>query len=140
MAIHRMPDGSRLVQPRVLAQSTIIRRTVIQLESAGLVAKEQSIAATEAEDTVDEGLLQTRERYIQFWKEFLQQLRFDDKSQPISKPAKSTNQSFFMPSGSVWVSAYLAQSDQRIGVYLTFSKGPIGDRLYKALEEDKDAI
>jgi len=140
MAIHRMPDGSRLVQPRVLAQSTIIRRTIVQLEGAGLVAKEQSTAEIEAEDGIGEDLIQTREQYTQFWSEFLEKLELDDKGQPISKPGKSTNQFFKMPSPAAWISAYLAQSGPRIGVYLTFAKGSDGDRLYKMLEEDKDAV
>jgi hypothetical protein len=77
---------------------------------------------------------------MQFWKEFLEKLDLDDKGQPSSKPAKSTNQYFWMPSPSAWIAAYLAQSALRIGVYLTFSKGPLGDRMYRTLEEDKDAI
>lgn len=45
------------------------------------------------------------------------------------------------PKGSeAWVSAYLALSNGRAGVYLTFSKGPIGDRLYAALRDDKEEI
>jgi hypothetical protein len=38
------------------------------------------------------------------------------------------------------VSAYLAPSVKRAGVYLTFSKGPIGDRLYAALRDDRAEI
>ncbi len=32
------------------------------------------------------------------------------------------------------------QSGQRAGVYLTFTKGPIGNRLYAALLEDRENI
>ena len=46
-----------------------------------------------------------------------------------------------MPKGSTaWVSAYVAPSVKRAGVYLTFTKGPIGDRMYAALRDDKDEI
>ena len=38
------------------------------------------------------------------------------------------------------MSAYVAPSVNRAGVYLTFTKGPIGDRLYAALRDDKDEI
>ena len=41
MAIFQMPDGGQLVQPRVLAQSTIVRRIVVDL-------RHESIEATEA--------------------------------------------------------------------------------------------
>jgi hypothetical protein len=142
MAISRMPDGGRLVQPRILAQSTIIRRVVFQLDKAGVSLNEvsETIAETEAEAEVSPELTQVRERFVQFWTEFLQKLNLDDKSQPISKPSRSTNQYFTMPSPAAWVSAYLQQSGGKIGVYLTFMKGPIGDRLYKILEADKDSV
>ena len=46
-----------------------------------------------------------------------------------------------MPSGSnAWISAYLAQTRSRVGVYLTFSKGPIGDRIFERLKEDSNSI
>lgn len=46
----------------------------------------------------------------------------------------------FAANSKVWVSAYLAQSSGRCGVYLTFERGPIGDRLYAALWNDEEAI
>jgi hypothetical protein len=68
-------------------------------------------------------------------------LWLDDKSQPVGPPAKKNNQYFMMPTGSeAWVSAYVSPSVNRAGVYLTFSKGPIGDRLYAALKDDKEEI
>lgn len=141
MAIYRLPEGGHLVQPRVLTQSTIVRRIVVQLEGTGLAAQDETESELMPEADIDENLVQTRGKFTQFWTEFLAKLELDDKSQPISKPGKSTNQFFYMPSGSnAWVSAYLAQSGPRVGVYLTFSKGPIGDRLYEALLEDRDDI
>lgn len=140
MAIYRLPEGGHLVQPRVLAQSTIVRRIVVQLEGAGLVALEQSGVVGPTEPGVDEDLEQNRERFTRFWTEFLAKLELDDKSQPVAKPSRSTNQYFSMPTSAAWVSAYLAQASQRAGVYLTFNRGPIGDRLYAALKEDDKNI
>lgn len=140
MAIYRLPEGGHLVQPRVLAQSTIVRRIVVQLEGAGLVALEESEAEGPEESGVGEDLAQSREKFTRFWTEFLAKLELDDKSQPVSKPSRSTNQYFSMPTGAAWVSAYVAQASQRAGVYLTFNRGPIGDRLYAALKEDDKSI
>jgi hypothetical protein len=39
MAIYRMPDGGQLVQPRVLAQSTIVRRVVVEVRDGHLAVK-----------------------------------------------------------------------------------------------------
>ena len=140
MAIHRMPDAAHLVQPRILAQSTIIRRTVIQLEGSGMTAKEQTISESEYEEPASQqDLIRVRDKFRAFWTEFLEKLALDDRSQPIPKPAQSTNQNFSMP-GAAWVGAYLAQSVSQVGVYLAFPKGPVGDRLHEGLRSDKEAI
>jgi len=143
MAIFRMPDGGHLVQPRVLAQSTIVRRVVVELREGQLSVHEEDMAEVEArgEEQVSEEVLLSRERYRKFWDEFLKRLKLDNREQPINPPNIMTNQFFNMPKGSdAWVSAYLMQSGQRAGVYLTFAKGPTGNRLYAALSEDKEAI
>lgn len=144
MAIYRMPSGSQLVQPRVLAQSAIFKRYVVRLEGEGISVSED--AAIEADEHVGaDPSLEERARmaakFNAFWNAYINRLTLDDKSQPI-KPAYSyTNQYFNMPKGSnVSVSAYVAQSTNKVGVYLTFGTGAIGDRVYAALYADKDAI
>jgi hypothetical protein len=67
----------------------------------------------------------------------------DDESLMPIEPAKSTNQFFPMPPGGgmAWVSAYIAQSAGRGGVYLRFAKAY--DRvteISEILESDRDAI
>jgi len=139
MAIYRLPDGGLLVQPRMLAQSTIVRRTVIDL-AENLAAQERAESEGDAEE-VSEALRANRAQFTAFWERFLKELTLDDKSQPPSAPNKSANQFFAMPSGSsAWVSAYVAQSLQRVGVYLTFTKGPLADRLYSRLKDDREEI
>lgn len=143
MAVFQMPDGGQLVQPRVLAQSTIVRRVVVELSDDRMSARDEDVAEAEAkaEEQVSEEVLRGRERFRKFWDEFLKQLKLDNKEQPSSAPAVNTNQYFMMPKGSnAWVSAYLMQSGHEAGVYLTFSKGPIGDRMYAALLDDRTAI
>jgi len=143
MAVFQMPDGGQLVQPRVLAQSTIVRRVVVELRDGQLSAHEEDMVEVEAEadEQVSEEVLRGRERFRTFWEGFLKQLKLDNREQPVSPPATNTNQYFVMPKGSnAWVSAYLFQSGQSAGVYLTFAKGPIGDRLYAALNADRESI
>jgi hypothetical protein len=63
--------------------------------------------------------------FEQFWRDFLDGLQLDDMTQPLpSRPAKSTNLYLQMPPGSsqAWVSAYLAQSSNEGGVFLTFAR------------------
>jgi hypothetical protein len=39
-----------------------------------------------------------------------------------------------------WISSVVAQGNGSAGVYLTFRHGPIPDRIYAALESDRQAI
>ena len=141
MAIFSMPDGSQLVQPRILAQSTILKRLVIELRSESMQLQDEAPGSDGVESGPAPDVIASRARYQRFWDGFLKKLSLDDQSQPIQPPAKGTNQYFDMPKGSnAWVSAYLLGSANRAGVYLTFYKGPIGDRFYEALLNEKDEI
>jgi hypothetical protein len=140
MAIFRMPDGGQLVQPRVLAQSTIIRRIVVDLRNESLAVIDDDVRSDEDPEVPPE-LIALREKFQRFWVGFLEKLQLDDHSQPLKPPAKGPNQHFPMPKGSeAWVSAFLHQSGNRAGVYLRVPKGPIGDRLYASLKDDKGEV
>ena len=99
MVIYRTPDDGPLVQPRVLAQSMIFRRTVVSLASETMIADEE----IEGDDNPRE--LSDRERFYEgFWTEFITDLRLDDVSQPLPKLTKKGNAFLAMPSGSnAWV-------------------------------------
>ncbi len=142
MAIFRMKDGTQLVQPRVLAQSTILKRIVVDIRNDAITASEDDTEDfLEQEQGVSPEVLATRAKFEQFWSEFLARLELDDKRQSVWKPARSQNQYFTMPKETdAWVSAYVAPSTNRAGVYLTFYKGPVGDRMYAALRDDEEEI
>ena len=138
VAAYRLPDGQRLLQPRVLAKTEILQRTVL-VGPNGPVTFEQ---AAQAEDASAPNTSQ-REWFMDFWREFLAVLKLDDKVLIPTEPAKSTNQYFPMPPGGgmAWISAYIAQSSKRGGVYLTFAKSyDRGSETYEMLESDRDAI
>ena len=106
MAIYQMPDGARLVQPRIVVQSSIVRRFVVTLAGDALTAVESELPA-EASDLVPPELQKDREKFQSFWRELLDGLKLDNQAQPISEAARNTNQFFRMPSESKsWVSAY----------------------------------
>lgn len=142
VAIYAMADGSKLVQPRVLAQSSIIKRIVVSVEGSRAVVTEDA-TDNESTDEVSEAVAETRRRFEPFWDEFLQifKPRLQDQSQVLPVRSRSQNLYFYMPKAShAWISAYVAQSTHRVGVYLTFERGAIGDRLYSALESDKALV
>jgi hypothetical protein len=143
LAIYGLPDGGRLVQPRILAQSDIVRRIVVDLREGGV--RDDEGAASEEEGDAggppDGSREELRRQFNAFWTAFLTELRLDNANQRISAPSRSPNQYFMMPKASgAWVSAYVAPSKSNAGVFLTFPRGPIGDRLYATLEADRSTV
>lgn len=135
VAMYDMPEGRRLVQPRILAQSVIVKRTVVSLESGGLQATD-----------VDEGGSGTELRgfeqfYWDFWKEFIDDLELNDPDQPLSirSPWKRHWVSLSMPSSGVHVTLYFSTKQGGVGVYLEVS-GNFGERVFERLLEDKEGI
>jgi hypothetical protein len=120
VAAYRLPDGSLLLQPRILAKTEIIERTVL-MGPSGPVAFQDVAMADEA--GADRNQSQ-RAWFAAFWGEYLSALRLDDPSLVPAEPARSTNQFIPMPpgGGKAWVSAYIAQSTGRGGVYLSFAR------------------
>jgi hypothetical protein len=138
VAIYRMPDGSRLIQPRILAKTETITRTML-IGPNGPVSFEQVALA---EDRVESSASQV-EWFATFWKDYLAKLRLPDPALMPRAPAKSTNQYFPMPpSGSqAWISAYIAQSSRTAGVYLTFARAfDEAQAIYEELLADRDEI
>ncbi len=140
MAIFRLPDGSHLVQPRVLAHSEVIRRVIVDVRGGQLIAPEE--APDEAADTVlRPDLDEQRDKFKKFWEEWLEKYPLDDKSQPIKKPTTWTNQFFDMPKDSRGrIAAVAADGSGSAGVYLNFPRQPISDLIYETLLADKAVL
>jgi hypothetical protein len=138
-AIYENPEGGLYVQPRVLAQTTKLIRTVVTQANGSLREVEADDSPTiDQEDRPD--LVESREKFQKFWSEWLPLLRLED-SQPMPDPARSTTQYFTMPKGSgAWISAYLAQSGQQAGVYLRFKRDAACEAIYDALLYDRATI
>ncbi len=138
VAAYEMPDDGILLQPRVLAKTEILQRTLL-IGPSGPVTFEQ---LAQAEDSASPNTAQ-RQWFFEFWKGFLDKLDLDDMAVMPAAPAKSANQFFPMPpSGSqAWISAYIAQSSKTAGVYLTFAKKyEGGPAVYELLEADREGI
>lgn len=138
LALYEAFDAGVLVQPRVLARTVELHRTIVELRP-GLSIVEGS---AESDEDVEGTQGEAAQFYQSFWSEFLAELRLDDASQPLAKPNKTTNIFFGMPPSATmaWVSAYFAPSKQRVGVYLTFARGAFGDESFRILMADKEAI
>lgn len=139
VAAYRLPNDDFLLQPRILAKTEVIQRTVL-IGSTGVVEFEEVATAddTASQKNSDAAWFQS------FWSDYLKVLRLDDPVQPLpTKPARSTNIFFSMPpSGNqAWISAYVAQSSEVGGVYLTFYKAfDKLDYYYEQLLSQKEDI
>lgn len=119
VAAYKLPNDDILLQPRILAKTEIIKRTVL-IALSGDVEVENISSNEDTEATNSDAAW-----FQEFWSDYLKVLRLDDPLQPLpAKPSKSTNMFFGMPPSmnSAWISAYIAQSKGVGGVYLTFGK------------------
>ena len=134
----RLPDGATLLQPRVLAKTELLQRTLL-IGPSGPVTLQEAAQSEDASNPIPS----SRAWFQAFWAEYLNKLRLDDQSLMPTEPARSTNQFIAMPPGgaSAWISAYVAQSSGKGGVYLTFAKAfEPGLDWYAQLEADAEAI
>jgi hypothetical protein len=139
VAAYRLPNGELLLQPRILAKTEMIQRTVL-IGSSGVVEFEQVASKEDSESQKNSDVFW----FQTFWAEYLKILRLDDTLQPLpSKPAKSRNIFFGMPlvGNAAWISAYVAPSSGSGGVYLTFYKSfDKLDVFYENLLSQRDEI
>ena len=135
VAMYDMPEGQRLIQPRILAQSIIVKRTVVSLESEGLVATDEDEEGGEAE------LSKSERFYRDFWKEFIDDIELTDPDQPLSIRSSWKRHwvSFRMPSPGIYVTLYFSTKHGGVGVYLEAS-GNFGGQVFERLLEDKKGI
>lgn len=145
VAVYDIGDGV-FMQPRVLAKTELIRRSVtVAVNLAGVELPPAFIKEDVTEAAAEQdGLSDTQQFFTGFWSDFLSRLRLDDVRQPLpSKTPKGQNVFFPMPpsGASAWISGYLAKSMDKAGVYLTSAKtlGSAQDA-FEYLQADKEAI
>jgi hypothetical protein len=117
--IFEVGPETRIVQPRVLARTAIINRTVVGLASETLEIQEGDEQGKEGSGPKAPELGE-RERYLlEFWTELLVTLSLDDVEQPLGKANATSNIYFPMPAGShMWLTCYFFQKESKIGIFL----------------------
>ncbi|EED33614.1 conserved hypothetical protein [gamma proteobacterium NOR5-3] len=139
LAIYQHPNARCQVQPRVLAKTAVIKRTIVTIEDGAIRLADDEPSSLEAHE--DSASAQ-RSLYSNFWSDFNASLQLDDTSQPIGTAAKAQNYYLYMPpdKNQAWLSAYFQGSQGKIGVYLRFARNGFGDVAYPALLAEKDQI
>ncbi|UGB36869.1 hypothetical protein [Frateuria soli] len=146
LGLYKADGLGTLVQPRVLAKTVVIKRTVVTFRDGRLETQDdESMDEVEQSAMVGTPPSDLERFYMKFWPEFLGSLELDDKSQPVPKPTerKIANAFFPMPpggGGQAWVTMYFSQRYRRVGVFLTFLRGALADDLYQKLLRQQEDI
>lgn len=129
-----MPDGGRIIAPRVLAKTELVTRTVVAVPEGMRVG--DGAAPDEALDDADElGRLT-------FWKEFVSELSLDDPEQQMPRPGHQgyVSLSLPVPGGTAWITVFRNVAAWRVGLFLSYTRGSIGERVVRRVVEDWGAI
>ena len=145
VAVYKLDETRYIVQPRILAKTSIIERNgaegVPSVENALL----ESAAAEPSPATVVENnpKLPLDERQIWmggFWSELLASLKLDDADQAIAKVAPDST-IFFYLKPQMWVTCYFSAGKREIGVFLGMYKNSVeAMSVADALENDAEAV
>ena len=136
LPIYAMPNGDRLVAPRVLARTALVTRNVVAVPDGYIVVPE----AEDADDEeIDPALKARADEYQRFWMEFLEVLKLDDPEQSKPKPTRSANIWFDLPARGAWLAVYRLQSGE-VGVFLSSLRKPPGGYAMQRVVDDWGAI
>jgi hypothetical protein len=130
-----MPDGGRLVAPRVLARTAVVVRNVVALPDGHVIVEPQDSAAA-AEADPDRSVLASEQQ--EFWREFLAHFKLDDPEQPIPKPPRQGYVAFMLPApgGSSWLTVYRDLHRNELGVFLSSSRNSAGEYAMQAIADE----
>jgi hypothetical protein len=132
-------DGSVFVQPRVLARTEIINRSIVILREGRLELAKETIA--DAQEN-----LETEENDIQKWNrtffgEFVAGLKLDDPDQMLPKPTGFPNVGFPLPpDGSQVGIVAVVKSSTIAEVYFRMHAGNLAERLSSELRLEQAGI
>jgi len=137
LPIYIMPNGDRLVAPRVLARTTIITRNVVALPD-GYVFGEAEDPATAAEIDPERSALAAQSE--RFWTEFLDVLKLDDPEQPKPRPARLGYITFSLPARTSWLTVYRNLHGGRVGGFLSSFRNTPGGYAMQKIVDDWDTV
>jgi hypothetical protein len=135
LPIFLLPDGRKLVTPRVLAKTSVITRTVVAIPE-GYAIDDDALTSDDA--VSPEG----PDPYQLFWREFLDTLKLDDPEQQIPRPSKQGYIDFMMPApeGSVWINSYRNMKLGEVGTVIASRRVGIGEYVVRTIADDWEHV
>lgn len=144
LAIYSLPDGGRLVAPRVLAHTHVITRTVVAAPEGYAVQVDDGVGPSAAHREQDPETIALGDERQRFWAEFLGVLegRLNDREQAIPRAPRQGWVAFTMPEtkGTCWVTVYRDIRNNEVGVYLAASRDTVGGRAAEVITQDWDTV
>ena len=145
MVGYEMPDGRLLVQPRVLARTVNVERTVVRVEGLGsglveILTPEEAASPGQFEDVADVRGDAVQQRNFdpivpdadRRWRvEFVKRIRFDDPAQSVG-PSGYGRVRLDLPVQWAWMTAYSSRRNNECGNSLVL-KGDPGRNIFEAL-------
>jgi len=136
MPVFELPSGARLATPRIIARTAINVREVVQLpEGYGLKLDRSDNDQSAYPETQAVG-----EHRQAFWRSFLQRLDLDDPEQTLPRASKQGFLHFTLPAtgGSAWITVYRDVTKSEVGLFLSFTRGSIGQRATTKIAEEAE--
>ncbi len=134
LPIYVMPNGDRLVAPRVLARTALITRNVVAVPDGYAldeVADPTRVAGIDPERT------ELAEQSKQFWTEFVDHyLKLDDPEQPKPRPARLGYISLSLPARTSWLTVYRVLHPGEVGIFLSCWRNTPGAYAMQAIVDE----
>jgi hypothetical protein len=137
LPIYVLPNGDRLVAPRVLARTTIVTRNVVALPDGYALQEAEDPANVEEIDSERRAVGDAQQR---FWAEFVDGLKLDDPEQPKPRPARIGYITLPLPARTSWLTVYRGVQPGRVGVFLSSWRNTPGGNAMQAIVKDWDAV
>jgi hypothetical protein len=139
LPIFALPDGGRLIVPRVLARTTVIARTVVAVPD-GFALEPTDEEAADAATAGASSTLNSEQQY--FWQGLLERLKLDDPEQRIPGPARQGYLNFMMPApgGTSWINVYRNRKLCEVGVELLSTGNGAGAYARRVIADEWPAV
>ncbi len=135
LPIFVMPDGGRLVTPRVLVRTTNIIRSIVAVPEGFALEEQGDVDARAGKAELDPERAALGDARFEFWRAFLDQLKLDDPEQSRPNPARQGYISVSMPApnGSSWLTVYRDMAKNEVGIFLSSTRGTVVNARAKLL-------
>lgn len=143
MPLFGLPGGGILVTPRILARTTTVVRTVVEVPDGYAIREDGQPQNENAPDPERE---LKGERFKAFWEEFVNYLKIDDPEQQLPTPMRMANIHLALPApgGACWLTIYRGNASKEgsvtLGVFLSAARDGPGDYALRRVVSDWDDI